>query len=150
MRDSKFCCRKSASKAKLKAASLEERLLKWKEHFSYLLENLPEITDKSSPKIIDNQQEIKQGQLMQEELETVQTNIKRRKTVGFERQKNLTKYFFDYATLYLNKTQLRNGRKAASSSLKKKRYRNRYKRIRIWSEIEKILKKKKNQNGFLE
>ena len=38
--------RKGSSRAKLKAASREERLQKWKEHFKNLLGNIPDITDK--------------------------------------------------------------------------------------------------------
>ena len=38
--------RKSTSRAKLKAASLEESIEKWKEHFKNLLRNLSDVTDK--------------------------------------------------------------------------------------------------------
>ena len=41
---------KVTSRAKLKAASQEERLQKWKEHFKYLLGYPPEITDKPTKK----------------------------------------------------------------------------------------------------
>ena len=40
---------------------LEERLLKWKEHFKNLHENPPEITDKSTKKLINGQVGVKFG-----------------------------------------------------------------------------------------
>ena len=47
--------RKSTTRARLKAASQEERLLKWKEHFKKLLGKPPEITDKPIQKsLFDN------------------------------------------------------------------------------------------------
>ena len=46
--------RKSISRANLKAASQKESLQMWKEHFNNLLGNPPEITDKSSEKIINS------------------------------------------------------------------------------------------------
>ena len=42
--------RKSMLRIKLKVASQEERLQKWKEHFKNLLGNPPEITDKPTEK----------------------------------------------------------------------------------------------------
>ena len=48
----------SALRAKLKAASQEERLLKWKEHFTNLLGNHPEVNDKLIEKIISSQLDI--------------------------------------------------------------------------------------------
>ena len=44
----------SILRAKLEAASLEEKLLKWKEHLKNLLENPPETTDKPTKKLIAN------------------------------------------------------------------------------------------------
>ena len=51
--------RQNTVRAKLKAASQEERLLRWKEHFKDLLENSPDVTDKPIPKIINSQVDIK-------------------------------------------------------------------------------------------
>ena len=54
-------------KAKLKAACLEERLQKWKEHFN-LLRNPPEVTGKPIKNIICLL-DIKLGQFTEEELD---------------------------------------------------------------------------------
>ena len=58
--------RKIASRAKLKAASQEERINLWKEHFKNLLGKSPKVTDKPITKIINNQLDIKLGQFTQE------------------------------------------------------------------------------------
>ena len=49
------------SKAKLKAASQEEQIHTWKEHFQNLHGKSPKVTDKPITKIINNQKDIKLG-----------------------------------------------------------------------------------------
>ena len=46
--------RKSTLRIKLKAASQEEQIQMWKEHFKNLLGNYPKVTDKSIRKIINS------------------------------------------------------------------------------------------------
>ena len=76
--------RKSAPSSKLKAASQEDRLLKWKEHFKNLLGNPPKITDKNIQKISNSQLDIKLGHFTIDELETVLRAIKNRKAAGLD------------------------------------------------------------------
>ena len=64
------------TRAKLKSASQEERIHLWKEHFKNLLRKSPKVTGEPITKIINNQQDIKLGQFMQEELDVVLTKIK--------------------------------------------------------------------------
>ena len=66
---------KSTSRAKLKAASQEERIQTWKEHFKSLLGKSFKVRDKPITKIIKNQLDIKLGQFTQEELNVEQTKI---------------------------------------------------------------------------
>ena len=61
--------KKNTSRAKLKDASLEERLHKWKEHFKNQLRNIPENIDKPIQRIINSQQDIKLKQFTEEELD---------------------------------------------------------------------------------
>ena len=70
--------RKTTLRTKLKAAKQEE-MQEWKEHFENLLGNSPKVTDKSIPKIINNQLDIKLGQFTNEELNVVVRKIKSRK-----------------------------------------------------------------------
>ena len=70
---------KSTSRAKVKAASQEERIQMWKEHFKTLLGKSPKVT-----KIINNQLEIKLEQFTQEEFDAVLTKIKNRKAAGLD------------------------------------------------------------------
>ena len=103
--------RKSTFRAKLKAASQKERLQIWKEHFKNLLENPPEVTNKTIKKIICSQLDLRQ--FMKEELDAVQKKkLKAEKVqatmkylLEYRRQENLMTYFFDYAMLSKNKTQ---------------------------------------------
>ena len=60
--------KKTTSKAKLKSADQEERLLQWKEHFKNLFRNP---TNKPIQKIINDQIDIKLEQFMEEEIDTV-------------------------------------------------------------------------------
>ena len=69
-------------KAKLKAASQEERIQLWKEHFKNWLRKSPKVTDELITKIIDYRLDIKLGQFTQEELDEVPTIIKNRKAAG--------------------------------------------------------------------
>ena len=74
--------RKSILRAKLKAASQQESIQKWKEHFKNLLGNPTEITEKSTKKIIKSPLDIKLRQFTVEELEAVLKKIKSRKAAG--------------------------------------------------------------------
>ena len=76
--------RKSTLSAKLKAASQEERIQMWKEHFKNLLGNSPKITHNPITKIIDKQLDNKLGQFTQEELNGVQGKIKSREVASLE------------------------------------------------------------------
>ena len=61
------------------AASQEEWIYMWKEHFKNLLGKSSKATDKPITKIINYQQHIKQGYFTQEELIVVLTKIKNKK-----------------------------------------------------------------------
>ena len=61
--------KKSTSRTKLKAASQEERIHLWKEHFKNLLGKSPKITDELITKIIYNQLDIKLKQFTQGDLD---------------------------------------------------------------------------------
>ena len=76
--------RKSTAKAKLKATSQEERIHLWKQHLEYLLEKPPKVTHEPITKIINNQLDIKLGQFLQEELNSVLKKIKNRKAAGLD------------------------------------------------------------------
>ena len=86
MADSKWSERKKTSRANLKAANLEEKLHKWKEHFKNLHEKHPEIADKLMQQIVNGQLDIKLGQFTEEEFDTVlKKEIKNRKAVGLDK-----------------------------------------------------------------
>ena len=74
--------RKCTAKAKLKTVSQEERLHLWKQHFENLLGKSLKVTDEPITKITSNQLDIKLGQFIQEELESVLRKIKNRKLAG--------------------------------------------------------------------
>ena len=76
--------KKKTAKAKLKAASQEERIHLWKQHFGYLLGNSPKVTPEPITKMISDQLDIKEGQFTQEELKIVLRIIKNRKAVGLD------------------------------------------------------------------
>ena len=67
-----------------------------------MLENTSEIIDNPTKKFINNQLDIKLGQFMVEELDTVLKKISKQK---YGSQGNLMTCFFDYATLSINKTR---------------------------------------------
>ena len=102
----------STSKAKLKVASQEERLQKWKKkkHFQNLLRNSSEITDKPIQKIINGKLNIKLRQFTEEELDTVlKKKLKTQKLQALTKypwsmEENLTMHNFYYAMLCINKT----------------------------------------------
>ena len=71
--------RKSTAKAKLKAASQQERVKLWEQHFKNLLGNPPKITDEPITRIISKQLDIKLGPFTKEELDAVLRRIKNRK-----------------------------------------------------------------------
>ena len=76
--------RKSTAKAKLKAASQQERVELWEQHFKNLLGNPPKITDEPITRIISKQLDIKQGPFTKEELDSVLRRIKNRKAAGLD------------------------------------------------------------------
>ena len=76
--------RKSTAKAKLKAASQQERIKLWEQHFKNLLGNPPEITDEPITRIISKQLDVKLGPFTKEELDTVLRRIKNRKAAGLD------------------------------------------------------------------
>ena len=71
--------KKSTAKVKLKAASQEERIKLWKQHFENLLEK---VTHETITRIISEQLDTKIGQFTQEELDAVVRKIKSRKVAG--------------------------------------------------------------------
>ena len=73
--------RKSTAKAKLKAASQQERVKLWEQHFKNLLGNPPKITDEP---ITRKQLDIKLGPFTKEELDSVLRRIKNRKAAGLD------------------------------------------------------------------
>ena len=76
--------RKSTAKAKLKAASQQERLKLWKLHFENLLGNSPKVTNEPITRIISKQLDIKLGPFTKEELDSVLRKIKNRKAAGLD------------------------------------------------------------------
>ena len=76
--------RKSTAKAKLKAASQQERVKLWEQHFKNLLGNPPEITDEPNTRIISKQLDVKLGPFTKEELDSVLRRIKNRKAAGLD------------------------------------------------------------------
>ena len=62
--------RKNTAKAKLKAASQQERIKLWKQYFENLLGNPPKITHEPITRIISKQLDIKLGPFTQEELDS--------------------------------------------------------------------------------
>ena len=76
--------RKSTAKAKLKAASQQERVKLWKQHFENLLGNPPKVTNEPITRIISKQLDIKLGPFTKEELDSVLRKIKNRKAVGLD------------------------------------------------------------------
>ena len=71
--------RKSTAKAKLKAASQQERVKLWEQHFKNLLGSRPKITDEPITRIISKHLDIKIGPFTKEELDSVLKKIKNRK-----------------------------------------------------------------------
>ena len=67
--------RKSTAKAKLKAASQQERVKLWEQHFKNLLGSPPKITDEPITRIISKQLDIKLGPFTKEELDSVLKKI---------------------------------------------------------------------------
>ena len=67
--------RKSTAKAKLKAASQQQRVKLWKQHFENLLGNPLKVTNELITRIISRQLDIKLGPFTQEELDSVLRKI---------------------------------------------------------------------------
>ena len=104
--------RESTARAKLKAASSEERIHLWKQHLENLLGKPPKFTDEPIPKIISNQLDTKLGQFMQEELDSVLRKIKNRKAVWHDeipqevwKTKEMTTYSSNTIMPYITRTQ---------------------------------------------
>ena len=76
--------RKSTAKAKLKAASQQERVKLWEQHFKNLLGSPSKITDEPITRIISKQLDIKLGHFTKEELDSVLKKIKNRKAAGLD------------------------------------------------------------------
>ena len=76
--------RKSTTKAKLKAASQQERVQLWKQHFENLLGNPPKVTNEPITRIISKQLDIKLGPFTKEKLDSVLRKIKNRKAAGLD------------------------------------------------------------------
>ena len=76
--------RKSTAKAKLKAASQQERVKLWEQHFKNLLGSPPKIMDEPITRIISKQLDIKLGPFTKEELDSVLKKIKNRKAAGLD------------------------------------------------------------------
>ena len=75
---------KSTTKAKLKAASQQERIKLWKQHFENLLGNPLKVTHELITRIINKQLDFKLGPFTQEELDSVLGKIKNSKAAGFD------------------------------------------------------------------
>ena len=94
--------RKSTAKAKLKAASQQERVKLWKQHFENLLGYPPKVTNEPITRIISKQLDIQLGPFTKEELDSDLRKIKNRKAAGLDekygRPDNSTTYFSDNAT----------------------------------------------------
>ena len=76
--------RKSTTKAKLKAASQQERVKLWEQHFKNLLGNPPKITNEPIIRIISKQSGIKLGPFTKEELDWTRSPPKVWKTRQFD------------------------------------------------------------------
>ena len=76
--------RKSTAKANLKAATQQERIKLWKQHFENLLANPPNVTQELITRIISKQLDIKLGPFTKEELDSVLRKIKDRKATGLD------------------------------------------------------------------
>ena len=97
---------KSTVKAKLKAASQQERVKLWKQHFENLLGNPPKVMNKRITRIISKQLDIKLSPFTKEELDSV---LKKKSKIGklqgltrspqkYGRPDNSTTYSSDTAT----------------------------------------------------
>ena len=159
--------RKSTARVKLKAASQEERIHLWKQHFENLIGKPPKVKDEPIAKMFNDQLDIRLGQFTQEELNLVLRKIKNRKVAGLDEiplEVGKIRKFDDvllqhcngiYSWIkgcilpFSNKGDLRiakNYRGITITSIAAKIY-NALLRNRVEPNIERILRK--NQNGFL-
>ena len=76
--------RKSIAKAKVKAASQQERVKLWKQYFKNLQGNPPKVTNEPIARIISKQLDIKLGPFTKEELDSVLRRLKNRKAAGLD------------------------------------------------------------------
>ena len=153
--------RKSTAKAKLKAASQQERIKLWEQHFKNLLGSPPKITDEPITRMISEQ-------FTKEELDSVLKKIKNRKAAGLDEiplEVWKTRQFDDILLRQCNAVYSQNGIEGCILPFPKKgdlglakNYRgitltstaakiyNALLRNRIEPKIDNILRKK--QNGF--
>ena len=163
--------RKSTAKTKLKAASQQERVKLWKQHFENLLGNPPKITNEPITRIISKQLDIKLGPFSKE-LDSVLRKIKYRKAAGLDEippevwktrqfhdillrqcnavynQNRIERWMKGYILPFPKKADLglaKNYRGITLTSIAAKIY-NALLRNRIKPKIDNILRKK--QNGF--
>ena len=73
-----------------------------------ILRKLPENTNKHTEKIINNQLDIKLRQFKEEELDTMQKELKAEKTIDLD-EISPEIWKTSYETLCIDKTQMRNG-----------------------------------------
>ena len=76
--------RKKSNRAKLKADSQQERLDKWKMHFSNLLGKTPTVSNEPIKTIIEENLQIKLGNFTEAELCIVLKNLKTKKAAGLD------------------------------------------------------------------
>ena len=76
--------RKTTNQSKLRAKNDEERIIKWKDHFSNLLGQPPNIIDKPIIKVIDEELPIKIGNFTMSELQKALQSLPNRKACGLD------------------------------------------------------------------
>ena len=76
--------RKRANKSKLKAASQQERIEQWKNHFYNLLGKIPTISENITETIVEHTLDIRTGNFTEEELTAALKKTKTRKAAGLD------------------------------------------------------------------
>ena len=76
--------RKKTTKAKIKANDQAERVSKWKDHFQNLLGNPPNVLNRPTQKIFENELDIKKGPFTMDELEDVLKKVPNQKACGLD------------------------------------------------------------------
>ena len=80
----KITGKKTTNRSKIKAKYDKERIQKWKQHFSLLLEKNPITTNQDIVQIVEKELKIEQGPFTIEELEMVLRKTKKNKTAGLD------------------------------------------------------------------